>query len=388
MRAVDARYRTIPRGSAARARRPLRGRLRRAEHRHPSSGRVLACSRAGPAISAPTRSAPSSGSTERRSPKQPEPHARRRCGEAPSRAHLRLVLQRHRRPVPEAEHGVRRRAASVIGFRTTTSSCMAGTTGRSGAATRRARYLAMSRRLARCVRSAALPVLLVVAVATSGWLYLVQPGPSRARASTRAAARRALAPCVRLAALVRRGLDGGRGAARPLRALGSHRAARLPRCSSPSAIGMYAYLQTGVSIAVVRQIPARSAFDVAARLSAVYLPAAIVGLGAAALAVGRRRRARACRRGVRSWRSAALLNLLHAVLPGENDGSRPQLDARRRRAVRPRSRRRRRRRAARCCAWARSAAASGLAGRSGGRCALGDSARACTDSTTARWRRR
>ena len=84
-------------------------------------------------------------------------------------------------------------------------------------------------------------------------------------------------------------------------------------------IGTFAYLQTGVSVAVVRQISGREAFDVAARLSAVYLPAVIVGLGAAALAVGRRSERAPVVVGVLVG-VGALLNLIHAVLPGDNTG--------------------------------------------------------------------
>lgn len=51
-------------------------------------------------------------------------------------------------------------------------------------------------------------------------------------------------------------------------------------------VGGFAYLTTGVSLLVVRQVPALDAFHAAARLPAVYLPGALVGLGGALL--GRR----------------------------------------------------------------------------------------------------
>ncbi len=165
---------------------------------------------------------------------------------------------------------------------------------------------------------AALPVLLVVAVATSGWFYLYNPaipGPRVRLAlpldelSHHASASLLWFAVVWTAAAALLGLYA--------------RWARIERLSGSLlfavGIGTYAYLQTGVSVAVVRQVSARSAFDVASRLSAVYLPAVIVGLGAAALAVGRRHeRAPAVVGGLVAV--GALLNLLHAVLPGENMG--------------------------------------------------------------------
>ena len=167
-------------------------------------------------------------------------------------------------------------------------------------------------------RVAALPVLLVVAVATSGWFYLYNPAIP--------------GPRVRLAL--------------PLDELSHHASASLVWfsmvwCAAAIALGLYArwagierlaaallfavgigtlaYLETGVSVAVVRQVSAREAFDVAARLPAIYLPAMVVGLGAAVLAVGRRSRRAPVVVGT-IVAVGALLNLLHTVLPGENSG--------------------------------------------------------------------
>jgi lysyl-tRNA synthetase class 2 len=165
---------------------------------------------------------------------------------------------------------------------------------------------------------AALPVLLVVSIATSGWFYLLNPALP--------------GPHVRLAlpldelshhasaSLAWFALVWGAAAA----ALGLYaRWARIERLSAALlfavGIGTFAYLETGVSVAVVRQVSARDAFDVAARLSAVYLPAAIVALGAAVLAVGRRgERAPVVVGAIVGV--GALLNLVHAVIPGENEG--------------------------------------------------------------------
>ncbi len=165
---------------------------------------------------------------------------------------------------------------------------------------------------------AAVPLLLVVAFSTSGWFYLVNPAfPG---------------PRVRLAL--------------PLDELSHHASASLLWftliwCAAAVALGLYArwagierlaaallfavgigalaYLETGVSVAVVRQVSAREAFDVAARLPAIYLPAMLVGLGAAVLAVGRRN-SRAPVVVGSLVAVGALLNLLHTVLPGENSG--------------------------------------------------------------------
>ncbi|HEX7626248.1 MAG TPA: phosphatidylglycerol lysyltransferase domain-containing protein [Gaiellaceae bacterium] len=164
----------------------------------------------------------------------------------------------------------------------------------------------------------ALPLVLVVSLAASGWLYLLNPalpGPRvRLALPLDELARHASASLVWFA------LIWGAAAV----ALGLYaRWARIERLSAALlfaiATGTFAYLQTGVSVAVVRQISARDAFDVAARLSAVYLPAALVGVGAAALALGRRHRRAPLVVGSIVG-VAALLNLMHAVLPGENTG--------------------------------------------------------------------
>jgi lysyl-tRNA synthetase class 2 len=85
-------------------------------------------------------------------------------------------------------------------------------------------------------------------------------------------------------------------------------------------VGLWNYAADGFSIAVVRQIPARDAFDIAARVHAVYVSATLAALGGGLVAVSARRG----RRGplVVGWLVAAAgaLNLLHAMLPGENAG--------------------------------------------------------------------
>jgi hypothetical protein len=67
--------------------------------------------------------------------------------------------------------------------------------------------------------------------------------------------------------------------------------ARTFRVSRPTAaillalgVGAWTYLETAVSLLVVRQVPTAGAFRAAAGLTAVYLPALLAGLGGALLA--------------------------------------------------------------------------------------------------------
>ena len=53
-------------------------------------------------------------------------------------------------------------------------------------------------------------------------------------------------------------------------------------------VGIWSYLQTAVSVVVVRQVPAEIAFRAAAELNAVYLPAALAGIAGALLVRERR----------------------------------------------------------------------------------------------------
>ena len=48
-------------------------------------------------------------------------------------------------------------------------------------------------------------------------------------------------------------------------------------------VGAWGYLATGVSILIIRQVPADAAFHSASRLHAVYVAAALAGLGGALL---------------------------------------------------------------------------------------------------------
>jgi lysyl-tRNA synthetase, class II len=81
-------------------------------------------------------------------------------------------------------------------------------------------------------------------------------------------------------------------------------------------VGFWAYLETGTSIAIVRQIPAEDAFRAAAAVRAVYVPAAVVGL-AGALAGRARPPARPRSPLILSSLTivAGLLGLLDAIIP-------------------------------------------------------------------------
>jgi lysyl-tRNA synthetase class 2 len=81
-------------------------------------------------------------------------------------------------------------------------------------------------------------------------------------------------------------------------------------------VGLWGYLLTGVSILVVRQVPADAALEAASRLRAVYLPAVLAGLAGAVTG----RRPRVERVSTSAFLAAAVaiegaLGLLEAVLP-------------------------------------------------------------------------
>jgi lysyl-tRNA synthetase, class II len=98
------------------------------------------------------------------------------------------------------------------------------------------------------------------------------------------------------------------------------RIARLERLNAALilalAVGLWAYLETAVSILVVRQIAAEDAFRAAAEARAVYIPAAVVGLAAAL--VGHARppaRPRAPIILASLTVAAGLLGVLDAIIP-------------------------------------------------------------------------
>ena len=167
-------------------------------------------------------------------------------------------------------------------------------------------------------RVAAFPVLLLVGVAATGWMYLLHPalpGPRIGLALPLDELSRHSSVSLAWFLLVW-------GVAAAL--LGAYaRWARIERLTAALIFGLgaglWSYLQVGVSLAIVRQVPVRSALDSASRLQLVYLSAAAVALGAAALARARRvERAPLVVASVVAM--GGLLNLVHGVLPGRNAG--------------------------------------------------------------------
>jgi len=123
---------------------------------------------------------------------------------------------------------------------------------------------------------------LAVLVAATGWLYLLRPqaqlpGPRVGDALPLDELARHSAVPLGVFALV--------WAAAGLLLGLLARLARLERLTSALVLtactGAWCYLVTAVSILIVRQVPADSAFDAASRLRAVYLPAALAGLAGA-----------------------------------------------------------------------------------------------------------
>jgi lysyl-tRNA synthetase, class II len=169
--------------------------------------------------------------------------------------------------------------------------------------------------------AAGLPAGIAIAAAATGWLYVLGPvgavpGPRIGEAlpldelARRGASPLAVFVVVWAAAaaalgLVARALRADRPTAAVLLALG---------------VGAWAYLTTGASIAVVRQIPPSDAFHAAASLRAVYLPAALAGFaGAVAGRTPRREVPRAPLLLAVLVGAVGLLGVLDAVLPPHGD---------------------------------------------------------------------
>jgi lysyl-tRNA synthetase class 2 len=167
--------------------------------------------------------------------------------------------------------------------------------------------------------AAASVVSLAVIVAATGWLYVIQPqsalpGPAVTDAlPLDELSRRSAVPLlVFLGVWVTAALLLGLIA----------RASRAERLTAglmlALAVGGWAYIATGISMLVVRQVPAHEAFHAAAGQKAVYLPATLAGLAGALCG-----RARASERPrsplVLAWFVAAvgILGVLDAVQPNE-----------------------------------------------------------------------
>ncbi len=84
-------------------------------------------------------------------------------------------------------------------------------------------------------------------------------------------------------------------------------------------VGVVVYVDTAVSIATVRQIPAQLAFDHAAGLPAVYLAAALAGLGGALLGHSRPSGRRAATVLAVAVAAAGVLDVVRALLPGSHE---------------------------------------------------------------------
>ena len=165
----------------------------------------------------------------------------------------------------------------------------------------------MRRRLAAVGRVAlAVPLMVAVVASATGWLYAI--GPHAPLPGPRVGDGLPLDELSKRASVPLLAFLGVWALAAVLLGLLA-RFARVERLSAALllalGVGAWGYLATGVSILVIRQIPAAEAFRAASHLHAVYLAAALAGLAGALL--GRRAgglaRALAARaRGVRRRR--------------------------------------------------------------------------------------
>ncbi|MFZ1879733.1 MAG: hypothetical protein WAU41_06170, partial [Gaiellaceae bacterium] len=168
-------------------------------------------------------------------------------------------------------------------------------------------------------RLGAVPLLLVATLAATGWLYVVRlplPGPKLGEAlPLDELARHSSAP---LLWFLGAWLPAAAALALYARRAGFERLTAALLLGAGT--GLVGYLQAGVSIAVVRQIPLRDALDSASRLQSVYLPAALVALAVAAFAPARDRGRRAPLLVASVVTIGAVLNLVHTILPGDDAG--------------------------------------------------------------------
>src|SRR5487761_740917 len=274
----------------------------------------------GRGTSGPTGSVPSSGRTYGRSPRTIPVScfrgSRRRCGSSgrtSGSTRARRIRCTSRTPRSRVSSRARE---SLTGI----SRCTAVTTGRSGGTTRGLR-ISLPRRglpMRSAARSTAASLLAVgVLLAATGWLYVARPAVSMPGPMVHDA--------LALDELSQHGsvsiwlylLVWG-GAASLLGLLA--RWARAERLTAGMLLGpavaAWLYAANGVSILVVRQIPAHQAFQAAAAEQAVVLPAVLAGVAGALLGRARtvdRPRARV----VLSWLVAGvgLLAALDGMFP-------------------------------------------------------------------------
>ena len=164
----------------------------------------------------------------------------------------------------------------------------------------------------------AVPLMLAVAAAATGWLYTI--GPHAHLPGPRIGDGLPLDELSKRASVPLLAFLGVWVLAALLLGLLA-RFARVERLTAALllalGVGAWAYLSTGVSILVIRQIPAAAAFHAASRLHAVYLAAALAGLGGALL--GRRAGGRSRERWPFVLAAfvfvAGLLDVIDAILP-------------------------------------------------------------------------
>jgi lysyl-tRNA synthetase class 2 len=164
------------------------------------------------------------------------------------------------------------------------------------------------------------PILVAITLAATGWLYVVRagglPGPRiREALPLDELARHSSAPLLLfLAVWTVAGVTLGLA----VRWARVQRSVAVIACTLGTML--LVYVTTGISLAVTRQIAAREALRIAERLGAVYLPAVLVALAVALIARpgGHGRRSPAIVALVVA--AAACLELLHAILPGSDEG--------------------------------------------------------------------
>ena len=168
-------------------------------------------------------------------------------------------------------------------------------------------------------RATALPFAVVVAASATGWLYLVRPslpGPRIGEAlPLDELSRHASAPVVWYVLVW---LAAGAILGLVVRWSGADRLTAAVLLGG--AIGLFEYLQSSVSISVVRQISMRSALDAADTLKPVYLSAMVAAIAIAAIASPRARVRRAPLIVATAVAAGGALDLFHAILPGDDRG--------------------------------------------------------------------
>jgi lysyl-tRNA synthetase class 2 len=164
-----------------------------------------------------------------------------------------------------------------------------------------------------------LPFAVVVAAAATGWLYLVRPavpGPRIGEAlPLDELSRHAASPVLWYVVVW---LVAGAILGLLVRWSGADRLTAAVVLGG--AIGLFEYLQSGVSISIVRQVSMRSALDAADTLKPVYLSAMTTAIAIAAIASPRARARRAPLLVATAVATGGALNLFHAMLPGHDSG--------------------------------------------------------------------